>query len=288
MESTILKNILKRKRKNYRCFEIEHFNGKIRTVQSPRTYLKVVQWWILDNILAKYEHDDCIHGFVKGRSYYSNAKVHHGARHLLTLDIKNFFPNIKSNQVASVFEGFGYAAGSAKILTEICTLSERLPQGAPTSPSISNIAFSRIDDELKKVSAEAGFIYSRYADDLTFSGQEYIKKSFYKEVKRIVVTGGFNLNEEKTRFLGVGDKMEVTGLVINDKIQLPRKWRLRARAMFHQASIGPENYTERVRELYGVLNTLKQFEEIEKTNLILAGENAIKKVLSYSKSAQKA
>lgn len=282
VETSTLYNMLRKKEKNYKCFTIEHFNGKIRDIESPRTYLKVVQWWILDNILSSHVHDECVHGFVRERSYFTNAKTHFGARHLLTLDVKNFFPSIGNPQVFGAFEKLGYSSAAAELLMEFCTLFRRLPQGAPTSPAISNMVFSKIDINLKEAAINAGLMYTRYADDLTFSGQSYIPKSFFNEVRALIADGGFKLNKEKTRFLGTGDRMEVTGLVINDKIQLPRKWRFRARAMFHQADKTPMDFIDRISELYGILNTLKQFEGDEKTKLIILGEKAVSKVVSFS------
>jgi len=283
VETSTLYNILRKKEKNYREFEIKQANGKIRQITSPRTYMKVIQWWVLDNILLQHQTLNCVHGFVKSKSYYTNAKFHFGAHHILSVDVKDFFPSIKTRQVYNIFAQMGYSSRAADLLTEFCTLKGKLPQGAPSSPTISNIVFEKVDIELEEFSQKYGLKYSRYADDLCFSSQEPISKNVLRLLKPILGSAGFSLNRNKTRFSGLGDRMEVTGLVINDKIQLPRKWRNNARALFFQASQSPIEYCDRLSELYGILNTLKHFNQSnEKTKLIILGENAVREVSSIS------
>lgn len=276
VETRALTNLLRKKENNYRSFEITQFNGKVRQISSPRTYIKVVQWWILDNILSKAEQLDCVHGFTKDKSYYTNAQVHLCANHLLTLDIKDFFPSVKHRQVTEIFHNLGYPLEARNLLADITTLNNSLPQGAPTSPTLSNLVFRKIDLKFMKFAADKGLLYTRYADDLTFSSSHFINKATLDPIKEILASSGFRLNSDKTKFLGKGDRMEVTGIVINEKMQLPRKWRYRARAMFYQAINNPKLYLGRVDEIQGVLNTLIMFDDNLENPTIKSGKTALK------------
>lgn len=277
VETSTLYRILNNVSKNYRQFNIEQNNGKIRTISAPRTYIKSVQWWLLDNILTVQPINDCVHGFVQNRSYISNAQAHLGAKHLLNIDIKDFFPNISITQIKNIFSDIGYSEHAAQILSRFTSLNGRMPQGAPTSPILSNLVFSNADKEISQYSIENGLLYTRYADDLSFSSQEFIPKNILIQLKAILASYGFKLNPTKTKFSGKGDRMEVTGLVINDKVQMPREWRYRAKAIFHQAAIVPEAFQARISEVQGLLNTIKYFEGGE-SKIVKMGLKAINSI----------
>ncbi len=261
----ILKKISRKIHKHYREFQIVQKNKKIRNISAPRTYLKVIQWWILDNILSKFCFPDCVHGFVPGKSAATNATFHFGAQHIVNIDIKDFFPSINSDKVETVFIGLGYEKSLSKLLTKFCTLRGSLPQGAPTSPSLANLVSAEMDNDFQRLADSLNCQYTRYADDITFSSKFYIDIDILTYSKEILAKYGFSANESKTKLVGQGGRLEVTGFVINKKVQMRRQWRKRVRAIFHQASIAPNEFSDRKRELSGYISMLSSFSENSKT-----------------------
>lgn len=252
-------SIRKNKEKHYRVFSIPKRDGTRREVQTPRTYLKVIQWWILDNILDSARVADNVFGFVAGRSAIMNAEYHRGASHILNVDIQQFFPSIKQEQVVSVFKDIGYSNDVAVYLADICCFKERVPQGAPTSPAIANLVLSGLDKELTIIAGKANCRYSRYADDLSFSSSELINASLVDEITNAVIQAGFVLKKTKTRFAGKGERMEVTGVVINEVIQPTREWRKRIRARLHRLSTAPRLIRSDVNFLNGIRGMAAQY-----------------------------
>lgn len=244
---------------HYRRFELRKKNGSRREIHAPRTYLKVVQWWILDNILNRNKISKNIFGFVPNRNIVQNAKFHSGASHILNVDIKDFFPSIDFFQVLDVFLRMGYSDDVSDMLANICCLDSRVPQGAPTSPAIGNLVLRDMDGRLTELSRAVGMKYSRYADDLTFSSKEWIETGFLSEVSDVVGAAGFSLNQKKTRFSGPQDRLEVTGVVINDKIQPPRRWRKRVRATLHSYQMKRGLTRRELSYLFGIVGVSGQY-----------------------------
>lgn len=230
----IIFSIRSRIKQNYRVFEIKKKNGKPRKIESPRTYLKVIQWWILDNILSRVAISDHAFGFAKDRNPYKNAKCHLGMNHILNVDIEDFFPSIKKSTVEQVFIELGYPKDVSEQFADLCCFEDRLPQGAPTSPALANLVCIRLDTVFAEFSARNNLNYSRYADDLTFSSINFISDKILIEIKSIITGFGFKLNKSKTRFSGRGNQMEVTGIIVNEILQPSRTWRKRTRATLHQ------------------------------------------------------
>ena len=261
----------------YSEFVITKNNGSSRKIHAPNACLKSIQWWILDNILTqKYTYDN-IFGFVPGRNAVQNAEYHFGARHLLNIDIKDFFPSIKLYQVSRVFYEFGYDSEMSEILASICCRKGAVPQGAPTSPAIGNYVLRELDKKLADMSNDQDIKYSRYADDLTFSSKEWIDRDFLTEVKTLIEAEGFFLNPSKTRFSGPGDQMEVTGIVINEKIQPQRKWRKRIRSKLNHLENSTRITRRELSFLFGIRGISKQFpNSIQMKNL----QNSADKIIS--------
>ncbi|WP_171240265.1 retron St85 family RNA-directed DNA polymerase [Ruegeria sp. HKCCA5491] len=254
-------SIRRRPGKHYRSFPLKKKDGTEREINTPRTYLKVVHWWILDNILNHVEIAENVFGFVAGRSAVQNAEYHFGAEHVLNVDIKQFFPSITINQVRNIFVSLGYKDDVADMLAELCCLDDRVPQGAPTSPAIANLVLRELDEQLSRLAKEAGHRYSRYADDLTFSSHQRIDPTFLDYVREAVETSGFELKPEKTRFAGSEGRMEVTGVVINDKMQPSRVWRKRTRAKLHKLGLASRLTRQNLAFLRGVVGMAAQFED---------------------------
>ncbi|QDC07876.1 hypothetical protein FHY55_00840 [Oceanicola sp. D3] len=268
-------SIRRRPRKHYRSFPLKKKDGTKRDIDTPRTYLKVIQWWILDNILNHVEIAENVFGFVAGRSAVQNAKYHLGAKHVLNVDIRQFFPSITIDQVREIFVSLGYKEDVAEMLAELCCLDDRVPQGAPTSPAIANLVLRGLDEQLSHLAKEAGHRYSRYADDLTFSSQQRVEPAFLDSVQQAVEQAGFELKPEKTRFSGFEGRMEVTGVVINDKMQPPRAWRKRTRAKLHKLGLAPRLTRQQLAFLHGIVGMAAQFQDSVQMQRLSAEASAL-------------
>jgi len=154
----------------YRIYTVGKVGGGLREIQAPRRFLKIIQTWINEYICTKASPPECVTGFVRGRSIFDNARVHAGGGNLMVVDIEDFFPSITFEKVERVFASFGFPPGVARQLAALCCLHNRLPQGAPTSPAIANLVCKPLDEKLLELAKDWGAKYSRYADDLSFSG----------------------------------------------------------------------------------------------------------------------
>jgi RNA-directed DNA polymerase len=240
---------------HYVRFQVPKKSGGVRLISAPMPRLKAVQHWILHNILERVALHGCAHGFRVGRSIVTNAVPHVGAETIINLDLKDFFPTITYRRVKGLFRSFGYSEAAATILGLLCTEptteeveldgrkyfvatgARHLPQGAPTSPAITNALCRRLDRRLLNMADELGFTYTRYADDLTFSASgESLRhlSSVLARVKATVAHEGFTVHPEKTRVLRRSRQQEVTGIVVNSKANVSRQELRRFRATLHQ------------------------------------------------------
>jgi len=216
----------------YRSFHICKSNGDLRKIDEPLPDLKQVQRWILDEILSKIEISPYAKAYVKGKSTKDNARFHRAQRVVVSLDIKNFFPSIRLRDVESVFEETGFTKSVSSFLANLCCLQMSLPQGAPTSPYISNIRMIEIDRLLGSYCMRNGWRYTRYADDMTFSGDINVN-SLIHYASNVVYENGFMLNASKTRVARSNARQEVTGIVVNQYMQAPRYIRKHLRQQVH-------------------------------------------------------
>jgi RNA-directed DNA polymerase len=232
----------------YRGFTIQKANGKERAIQEPLPDLKRVQRWILNEILSKADVSPYAKAYVKGRNLKHNARYHRAQKVLVTLDIKDFFPSIKIHDVYRIFEEMGYQRNVASFFAHLCCLNGVLPQGAPTSPCLSNLRMKDFDKKISRYCAENGWRYTRYADDLTFSGSRSIR-DLITHVSRGVFENGFQLNPEKTRVARTNACQEVTGIVVNHHMQVPKKTRKAIRQqMYYINKYGLESHMEHIEE----------------------------------------
>jgi len=159
----------------YYIFEIPKKSGGTRIIEAPEERLKSMQRWILDEIINLFSPSDCATGFRKGMSIVDNAKKHIGKELVINFDIKDFFPSIKYADILRLFVYMGYKKDVAHLLTKLCTnASNVLPQGSPASPAISNLILLKVDKRLARLAETIECDYSRYADDITFSGKNTI------------------------------------------------------------------------------------------------------------------
>jgi retron-type reverse transcriptase len=241
---------------HYVQFEVAKKSGGTRTLSAPHRSLAAAQKWILDNILAKLPVEGSAHGFVRGRSTLTNARRHVSKGVVVNVDLEAFFPSIGFARVRHLFRRLGYSGSVATLLALICTECPRkkviydgevyfvatgprgLPQGACTSPAISNQIARRLDRRLIALAEKLGLAYTRYADDLTFSGsKEFNPKVGYllARIRHIAQDEGFAINSKKTRVKRPNSRQTVTGLVVNAKPAVPRQTVRRIRAILHRA-----------------------------------------------------
>jgi RNA-directed DNA polymerase len=241
---------------HYQRFTIAKKSGGERHISAPMPRMKRAQYWVLDNILAKMPVHEAVHGFLPGRSILSNAAPHVGQDVVINLDLKDFFPSIGMRRVRGVFRQLGYSSQVASLLALVCTEAptdevqldgrryfvargERvLPQGAPTSPMLTNLLCRRLDARLAASAAKLGFRYTRYADDLTFSADPAHSRDAGKllwRVKQIVASEGLTVHPDKQQVMRRHRQQHVTGIVVNDKLSTDRDTLRRFRAVLHQA-----------------------------------------------------
>jgi retron-type reverse transcriptase len=225
---------------------------KIRTLYAVQGVLKYIQTILYQRLSEKYKPSNYAKGFVGGESIITNAYPHRRQAVVLKFDIKDFFPNITFPRVRGMFMSypFDFSGQAATVLAQICCLEEGpLPQGGVMSPYISNMICRRLDSRLGGYSRGNRFTYTRYADDLTLSSKrknipiEKVKE----EIRELVESEGFKLNSDKTRVLFPSDRQIVTGIVVNDGVNVPRKYIRQVRAILHNCS------------KYGVLSQAKKY-----------------------------
>ncbi|MCA9126952.1 MAG: RNA-directed DNA polymerase [Planctomycetales bacterium] len=218
---------------HYRRKMICKHDGQIRLIEEPRPLMKRVQKTIHRHLLAAIPVHSAAHGFICGRSIFSAASPHCGKRLVLCMDLANFFGSIDRRRTSALFRLCGYPAPVAFLLGCICTAPEsnspdmpggelvkvsRLPQGAPSSPSIANAVAFRFDQRLAGLAHSVGADYTRYADDLTFSGNEQFVNSASRLIPlvgAIAIEEGFAVNHRKTRRFYAGHRQTVLGLTVN-------------------------------------------------------------------------
>jgi RNA-directed DNA polymerase len=241
---------------HYIQFIVPKKSGGERMLSAPHQQLAAVQQWIFDQILAKLSAHDAAHGFVKSRSIVTNARPHIGAAVVINCDLTDFFPSITVHRVIGFFKHIGYSPAVATILALLVTDSPRrkvlyknkpwyvataprgLPQGACTSPPLSNLIARRLDSRLSGIAKKLEFTYTRYADDLTFSSKTKSDRIGYllARIRHIASDEGFAVNEKKTRVLKQAARQNVTGVVVNVHPASSRSTRRRLRAILHNAS----------------------------------------------------
>ena len=247
---------------NYRRFTIPKRDGSARAIWAPLPRLKKAQRWILHNIVEKLLVHGSVHGFLPGRSTLTNAAAHADPKLVVKVDIKDFFPTVTFPRVKGVFRKAGYREEVATLLAMICTESPReivelegktyyvalgprcLPQGAPTSPALTNTLGLRLDRRLSGLAKKLGWRYTRYADDLTFSLPQLHQGpprvgTLLGSIRRIVEDEGFAIHPEKTGVRRRGGRQSITGLVVNGgSPRSPRDFRRKLRAAIHNRANG--------------------------------------------------
>lgn len=223
----------------YKQFRIRKKSGGIRQISAPKTRsFKLLLRYVNKMLAAVYTPSDYAMGFTERRSVVTNADVHKGQNYVFNVDLKDFFPSIDQARVWKrlQLEPFCFDRSIANILAGLCAMKQKmddgsvrfvLPQGAPTSPIITNMICDTLDRRLAGLAKRFGLRYSRYADDITFSSMHNVYQEagdFRKELKRIIEGQGFSMNEAKTRLQKLGSRQEVTGVIISRKLNVTQEY----------------------------------------------------------------
>lgn len=232
----------------YKSFEIAKGGTKTRKIRAPNKRLKHLQRQLLPLLDQLYEVRDPVHGFVVDRSVKTNALAHLRKRFVLNLDLKDFFPAITEKRIVGVLESFGIDSSVAAVIGYLCCVNGQLPQGAPTSPVLSNMICFRLDRQLLTFAKGARCIYTRYADDITFSSHQPMTTLFEGPLPpaghfapdlltpaflTIVATNGFTINPAKAHYADRHSRRMVTGLKINELLNVERSYVRNIRAALH-------------------------------------------------------
>ena len=233
---------------NYKKFSLRKRTGGARFIHTPATPLKIIQRKLNQVLYAVYGSRSPVHGFARGKSIVTNARRHLHRKALLNFDLENFFPSIHFGRVKGLFEGKPYLLPTtvAIPLAQICCHEKVLPIGAPTSPVVANMICAQMDAQLKHIALSCGCVYTRYADDITFSCLydrfpppiAYRDPAFMKwvvgdAISKVILANGFSINSSKTRAILPGRRREVTGIVINERLNVKRTFIRQVRAMLH-------------------------------------------------------
>lgn len=270
-------------RGRYKHFTIPKKSGGQRQISAPSKGLSHILYYV--NILFKaiYRPSDYAMGFVEGRNVVNNASHHIGQNYVFNTDLENFFPSIVQPRVWKRLQlpPFNFNVEIASILAGLCCIKEKvdegkykyvLPQGAPTSPLLTNAICDKLDRRLNGLAHRFGLHYSRYADDITFSSMHNVYQDngdFRKELKRIIEDQGFRINERKTRLQKLGVRQEVTGLTVSNRVNTSKRYVAEIRNLLH------------IWEKYGYNDAFKRFYPYYKNEkgYIKKGEPMLENVL---------
>ena len=276
----LISSMVKSQDKHYRTFSMPKKSGGYRKINSPRAFLKTVQYWIGDYFLYRLvNHENCF-SYKKGVSVKDNASVHLGKKYILCMDIDSYFDCINVHSVFKLFVRSGIDEGLSDLMSKLVTLNGTLPQGSPVSPLISNSYLYDFDVFISDFCSSYNITYSRYSDDLTFGGDDKSDlEAIIGIVKKSLSEFNLNIKDNKTRLLSENNTQIVTGVAINNGVLRPsRRFRKTVRAIFHNALV-----TESVGSilmLSGYLHYLKSFESGETPHNIRAYEDIIEKLKS--------
>lgn len=250
----------------YRQFKIKKKSGGYRQITAPRnrSFMKLLQC-VNEILKAMYTPSDYSMGFTEQRSVVTNAAVHKGQNYVFNLDLKDFFPSVEQARVWKRLQlaPFKFPVSIANLVAGLCSMRETrkdtngkvtfayiLPQGAPTSPIITNMICDNLDRRLAGLAKRFGLHYTRYADDITFSSMHYVyaeNGEFRKELTRIISSQGFTINDKKTRLQKLGSRQEVTGIIVSDKLNVAKKYVREIRSLLY------------IWEKYGYTDAISRF-----------------------------
>lgn len=280
--------------KKYTTFEIPKKSGGVREIRAPISQIKIIQQKLNLVLRTVFRPKPCVHGFRLGKDIVTNAREHTKKKYVLNVDLKDFFPSINFARVSGMFKAYPYNFDKdiAILLARICCDEYAFPQGAPTSPIVSNMICARMDSELKRLAQALRCWYSRYGDDLTFSTSSepfphdlafYASSGGPIDVEvggrlRALIEGNwFSINDKKVRLQKATERQEVTGLIVNSRPNVDRVYRRQIRAMLHAwekhgLTNAESTYLTKFRRKYrSPFKPLPQFEHVVRGKIEFLG-----------------
>ncbi|RZA12209.1 MAG: RNA-directed DNA polymerase [Proteobacteria bacterium] len=238
---SVLRAVLSKIESNYRLVRIPKATpGEYRSLSIPKPTLKQIQRTIYDSALKGIAISSSAHAYAPGRSIVSHARIHAGSTDFIQIDIKEFFPSVSPARVRVLFDELGFGSDVAQALTALCTFQGGLPQGAPTSPSISNAILKHLDEDLDAYAVSRSCRYSRYADDLVISGSSLDVADFEATIA-LVAKHGFRINDRKSRLMMNPSKVIITGISISSGVlKVPKSFKRQLRQMSHRLLVSPQ------------------------------------------------
>lgn len=253
---------------HYREFNIKKRTGGMRTIHAPRVFLKTVQRWILNYVLFDLPIHTACHSYRKSYSIITNASIHANKGYVANLDIVDYFGSIKKIRLQCELSTI-FGPVMSGWIASLCTFKNALPQGAPTSPALSNFHLRDFDRIIYEHCQRNELAYSRYADDITISGNN--KRAITSTIALVIDKLNayqLRINDKKSRIASRSGQQKVTGVVVNVVPQPPRSFRKRIRAIFHQASLAPQQYIDELDKMSGYLNYLKSFNHLSASRFV--------------------
>ncbi len=251
----------------YQHFSIAKGPNKVRIISAPDRRLKFLQRKLADKLTELYRPRNPVHGFVAERSVKTNALAHLHRRFVVNIDLKGFFPTISQHRVDGMLSSLGIDARVVKIIAQICCNNGHLPQGAPSSPVLSNMICFRLDKNLMGVAKEARCIYTRYADDITFSSHQpsialfettlppagrFSPDLFTPKLRDVFQQNGFTINPDKAHYADRHSRRIVTGLKVNELLNVDRRYVRNIRAALHSIeTLGVKDAEKKFHERHG-------------------------------------
>lgn len=273
LSSRLLYCLSKQTEKYYKVKSIPKHNGELREISIPSYTLHIIQRWILKEILNKVAPSNRAMAYRKGNDFghKQNAFYHAHTLYGLSLDLEDFFPSISSNKVYTVFSNMGYNNFASTILTNLCTLNGKLPQGSACSPALSNIICITLDKRLIGLCEKRGIRYSRYADDMYFScDDKVLLLKTHPIISKIIEDEGFVINARKTHFHTPSNRKQITGVTVvptnqddNMELKAPRKIKQLIRTEIHSCLVSG-NYEKR-EHIIGEIAYVSYLEKENKT-----------------------
>lgn len=265
----------------YKSFDIAKKSGTKRRISAPSSSLKILQRKLNQILHYIYPAKPSVHGFIQNKNVLTNARTHLRRRFILNIDLKDFFPSINFGRVRGMFMAQPYKLNEevATILAQICCFQNQLPQGAPTSPIISNMICAKLDDQLQRLAKRHQCAYTRYADDITISthlskfpekvakfSEDTGKCDIGVELLHTIKSNGFEINTKKTRLQTRSRRQQVTGVIVNKKLNVKRKYVNQIRAMLHAWEKYKLEGAE--REFRARYNVKRRFAEKRETSFV--------------------
>ncbi|MCR8649134.1 reverse transcriptase family protein [Leptospira interrogans] len=304
---TKTKDIVDRKSYPYKHFSIKKRNGGFRNIHIPQDELRLIQKWIHKNILLKNNYKDCAFAYIPGRNIKMHAERHCMARWLLKIDLENFFENTTERRVFHVFRNMGYSKKMSFDFARLSTIPMNikkkessgkwknrfpigrldrilgsLPQGAPSSPLLSNLCFSELDRKIISIADSFEFVYTRYSDDLVFScfeGDRIKVIKLLKSIRKLLSMYGYRINNKKIKIITPGARKIITGLNINQNTPKVSKSYITEvnKHLYYCKKFGPLSHCERIKfrntvsyrdHLKGRIDYIRLIDPVEGTKLL--------------------